>query len=520
MNRARHVQTVWGLVRRRSAISMLAIPLAAIRMIRARSPTAVGVAALNRDHDDSIRRSAVVSNMEATGRPDVEDFFKAARPIAKNTRRLESVPRNEQRDRYEPSMGFTCRIHRGAHEIGGNCIELESRGARIVLDLGRPITAADDTDVPLPPVQGLDGTDPSLLGVVLSHPHPDHYGLMSKLAPTVPLFMGEAASRILAEAAFFTPGGLVPAPRGYLRHRSTFELGPFRITPFLNDHSAFDAYSLLVEADDRRLFYTGDIRAHGRKAWVFEELLRRPPERVDVLLMEGTHVRADSDGSERGTSEVEVEAACANTFAATSGMALAMYSPQNIDRLVSMYRAALRTGRDLIIDLYTAAIAAATGLASIPQAGWPRVRVFLPKAQKAKVVRHRAFARTDAIRDRRIYANELRDRRDKLVMTFRASMADELAATGCLDDAVAVWSMWPGYLRTPSGVAISAKFEAHSIPMQIHHASGHAFIPDLQRLVTSIAPDRLVPIHSFAADRFASFFERVTQQPDGASWSV
>ncbi|MBK9032257.1 MAG: MBL fold metallo-hydrolase [Myxococcales bacterium] len=417
-------------------------------------------------------------------------------------------------------MGLSCRIHRGAHEIGGNCIELESGGARIVLDLGRPITAAEGTDVPLPPVRGFDGNDPSLLGVVLSHPHPDHYGLMSKLAPSVPIFMGEAASRILAEAAFFTPGGLATAPRGYLRHRVPFDLGPFRITPFLNDHSAFDAYSLLVEADGRRLFYTGDIRAHGRKARLFEELLRRPPDRVDVLLMEGTHVRADSDGRARGPSERDVEAACADTFASTRGMALALYSAQNIDRLVTMYRAALRTGRDLIIDLYTAAIAAATGLASIPQAGWPRVRVFLPNAQKAKVLRHRAFARTDAVRDRRIYADELRDRRDQLVMTFRASMANELAATGCLDDAVAVWSMWPGYLREPSGVALEATFEAHGIPMHIHHASGHAFIPDLQRLVGAIAPERVVPIHSFAGDRFAAFFPRVAQQADGAWWDT
>ena len=501
-------------------MSVLAPPLAAIRMIRARSPTAAGVPPLNRDHDDSMRRSAALRTTGATGRPSTGDFFKAARSIAKDTRPLGATPGNEPRDRYETAMGLSCRIHRGAHEIGGNCIELESRGTRIVLDLGRPITARDGIDVPLPSVPGLDGSDPSLLGVVLSHPHPDHYGLMSKIAPTVPLFMGEAASRILVEAAFFTPGGLAAKPRGYLRHRSPFELGPFRITPFLNDHSAFDAYSLLVEADGRRLFYTGDIRAHGRKAWLFEELLRRPPDHVDVLLMEGTHVRADSDGTQRGPSEIDVEAACADTFATTRGMALALYSPQNIDRLVSMYRAALRTGRDLIIDLYTAAIAAATGLASIPQAGWPRVRVYLPKAQKAKVLRHGAFARTDAVRDRRIYADELRDRREKLVMTFRASMTDELVATGCLDGAIAVWSMWPGYLRDPSGVALAATFEARSIPMRIHHSSGHAFIPDLQRLVAAIAPRRLVPIHSFAADRFPCFFPRVAPEIDGRWWAA
>ena len=130
----------------------------------------------------------------------------------------------------------------------------------------------------------------------------------------------------------------------------------------------------LLEAEGRRLFYTGDIRAHGRKAGLFEELLRRPPENIDVLLMEGTHIREDSDGCERGPTEREVEDACVDTCKETEGMVLAMFSPQNIDRLVTMYRACLRSGRDLVVDLYTAAIAAATGRDTIPRADWDRIR--------------------------------------------------------------------------------------------------------------------------------------------------
>lgn len=42
------------------------------------------------------------------------------------------------------------RIHRGASEVGGNCVELEQDGDRIVLDLGRPLTTKPDDVVPLP----------------------------------------------------------------------------------------------------------------------------------------------------------------------------------------------------------------------------------------------------------------------------------------------------------------------------------------------------------------------------------
>lgn len=42
------------------------------------------------------------------------------------------------------------RIHRGTREIGGTCIELESEGARILLDLGLPLNASDLASTPLP----------------------------------------------------------------------------------------------------------------------------------------------------------------------------------------------------------------------------------------------------------------------------------------------------------------------------------------------------------------------------------
>lgn len=149
------------------------------------------------------------------------------------------------------------RIHRGAHEIGGNCVELEHDGQRLVLDVGRPLTAARDEFVPLPPIDAGNG---SLLGVLITHHHADHWGLVDQVSSETPVWMGAATHRILKAAGFWTSGLDIPLA-GELQHRVTFELGPFTITPYLNDHSAFDAYSLLVEAGGRRLFYTGDIRA-------------------------------------------------------------------------------------------------------------------------------------------------------------------------------------------------------------------------------------------------------------------
>src|SRR3954447_25133444 len=103
--------------------------------------------------------------------------------------------------------------------------------------------------------------------------------------PSVPVYLGEATQRILREAAFFTrAGGELPAA-GHLGDPLPLQLGPFTVTPYLMDHSAFDAYALLVEAGERRLLYSGDLRGHGRKATLFERLLREPSADVDTLLL-------------------------------------------------------------------------------------------------------------------------------------------------------------------------------------------------------------------------------------------
>ena len=70
-------------------------------------------------------------------------------------------------------------IHRGTNEIGGSCVEVVSGcGKRIILDLGLPLNAESNDKKYLPDISGLDGSDDSLLAVMISHPHLDHFGLL------------------------------------------------------------------------------------------------------------------------------------------------------------------------------------------------------------------------------------------------------------------------------------------------------------------------------------------------------
>ena len=211
------------------------------------------------------------------------------------------------------------RIHRGTQEIGGTCIEVEAGGRSVALDVGLPLDAGNsDPARLLPDVSGFRERDDSLLGIVISHPHQDHYGLARHVRRDVPVYIGDAANDILKAAARYVPDGYWFENARFYRDRRPFRMGPFTITPFLVDHSAFDAYALLVEADGRRVYYSGDFRAHGRKAGLVDRIIEHPPRDIDVLMMEGTTLGRSGSG-EGAETEADLERRFADAFGATRG---------------------------------------------------------------------------------------------------------------------------------------------------------------------------------------------------------
>lgn len=410
-------------------------------------------------------------------------------------------------------------IRRGSHQIGGTCIEVESQGSRIILDIGQPLDCPDPESADMPYVAGVETADPSLLGVVLSHPHLDHYGLAFLVPPTTTFLMGQAAQRILAAAAVFTPSGgtfdhVIP-----LADSKPITLGPFVITPFLVDHSAYDSYAVLVEADGKRLFYTGDLRGHGRKARLFERLVAHPPQNVDVLLMEGTTITRH--GTEDGfPTEQAIEKDLVRIFRATPGMPLVWCSGQNIDRIVTVFRAAKRSNRTLILDMYTAHILKATGNANLPQADWAGVRVFLPEFQKRRIKRNKEFELAEGYKPYRIYPEHLAAAANTSAMLFRPSMQIDVEGAGCLDGACLVYSMWDGYLSDEKTKPFLAWLNKRGIPMRKCHTSGHAPVKDLKRLRAAFQNAVVVPIHTEQPSLYGDIFGNVQVCKDGVWWEV
>lgn len=414
------------------------------------------------------------------------------------------------------------KIHRGSQEIGGSCIEVESfQGGRLVLDLGLPLESdPDQVENLLPDIPALydeDGGD--IQGLIISHPHPDHFGLAGYVSERVPIAIGEDAQRIMAVSSKFAPVGIDLPADIHLQDREPVALGPFTVTPFLVDHSAFDAYSFLIEADGERLFYSGDIRGHGRKAALFERLCNQPPNGVDTLLMEGSAVGRLSAEQEFPT-EADLEERFAEVIRETSGLAMVYASAQNIDRMVTLFRAAKKTGRQLIIDLYTAEILKATNHASIPQSDWPEVRLFTPYRQQRYIKKNQLFSELAEHKNNRLFPESLPEVASKSVLLFRPLMSEDLERAGALEGAQMIWSLWEGYLGFERNRSFLDWVEEKGLPFHRIHTSGHASIPDLQRLAKALDPQKLVPIHTFEPEQFANLFDQVAMEKDSAWWEV
>ena len=139
-------------------------------------------------------------------------------------------------------------VHRAADAIGGNCVEIvATEGARLLLDAGMPL----DADVP-PGASGAEHIPASLdltrpvAGVLLSHAHPDHCGLLTPLPKHWPVYSGPG-TRLLA-----TLGAPPQRPWHEWQSGQAFMCGCFRVTPHLVDHSGFDAYALEIAVDDKK----------------------------------------------------------------------------------------------------------------------------------------------------------------------------------------------------------------------------------------------------------------------------
>lgn len=195
-------------------------------------------------------------------------------------------------------------------------------------------------------------------------------------------------------------------------------------------------------------------------------------------------------------------------------------SGQNIDRIVTIFKACRLAKRQFIIDMYTAEILRATGNDRIPQASWDKIRVFLPASQRRRIMQNEAFKLSNSYRLDRIYPEDFAEEAGHSVMLFRPSMVRDLEKAVCLENACVVNSVWAGYLEKPGNRWFLKWLEERGLPMHFCHTSGHASVSDLRRLRNVFTAAIAVPVHLEDREGFSALFTKAVLHEDGEWWSV
>jgi ribonuclease J len=392
-------------------------------------------------------------------------------------------------------------IHRGTQEIGGSCVELKTKNTRLLIDFGLPLVENDNRGFDLKAI-----IDKKIDGILISHSHLDHYGLLQHIDSNIPVYMSQGAKSLIEASKLFLPIRIDNINAQVIGNKQALKIGDFKITPYLVDHSAFDAFAFLIETEGKRLFYSGDFRAHGRKSALFKQMIDNPPEDIDYLLMEGSALgREDAQYK----NEAEVEQRLAEILQEKANITFLFSSSQNIDRLVSAYRACLKTDSIFVIDVYTAFILDSLKKCSkhIPQFNWKNIRIKFLKSHADALAKagHKDLLFT--YNKSKIDINEIDLKKNKILMLARNNSVFPLILKGIkgVRGARIAYSMWEGYITEDFRKFCKDK----GLCMEYIHTSGHATTQDLKAFASALKPKHLIPIHTFDAEKYPKLFENV-----------
>lgn len=439
------------------------------------------------------------------------------------------------------------KIHRGSHQIGGCATEIEYDGERILIDLGSNLPGTDG-DATITDKQLLDDVfgenrDRHFDAVLFSHYHGDHIGQYKAVPKDIPMYVGPAAKDIMKLIASYIDRDseikgidILSKMETYIMGKPIEKLEKLKVTPLTVDHSALDAYMFLIEADGKKILFTGDFRSHGianAKGQLWATIDSYVGKKVDVLLTEGTMLsRVDEKESNIIQTEDELGLKAGEYFAKKK-YNFVLVSSTNLDSIMEFYH---NTPNDkmFVCDAYQAKMIMTAMIhkhkfyakyqgkkefgdftkkiyihgyisledyawingaaASIMKEGYPTIFFKMEKVADQNL--DDGFVML--VRPNRFYKEKGESSFEKIVREYREKHGGNTQF---------IYSMWDGYLDGKTADENIIRITGGEKKVIHLHTSGHAYVETIAELMDKVNPDVVIPMHTEMAEGFKEFEE-------------
>jgi ribonuclease J len=430
-------------------------------------------------------------------------------------------------------------VYGGAGEIGGNKILVKDKDTNVFLDFGKnykkegkfydpPFLQARCTEhllglKILPDIKGIYKYRETIVkpeinidGVLISHPHGDHYDYVRFLKDDIPIHCGEGTKEIItARECSGTKGPTAEyyisnftKSKGYQEFKSfnTFhtgdepKVGNIKYRPIHVDHSVCGAYGYILETSGGVIGYSGDVRMHGPKHSMTKDFVNAlKKSQPELLLIEGTNI-----DSSRLSSEIEVKNKAKNVVENTNGLVMAGFSVVDFDRFRTFYWIAKETGRQFVISMKQAYILnKIQPFIDIPKVTDKNITIFM-KDKKSMGFENEVV---DISGINIIHADVVNKNQKNILMVAGFYDFNELIKIDPVAGSSYILSQSEPFNEEMEidHAKLLNWLELHGMPLFSIHASGHANANELKEIITEVKPKKVCIIHSERPELFKRY---------------